>query len=633
MLMRRRELGSGVKGAVIAALFAVLWVFSPASITDRFNYAIIDTIASLRPPPDTDRVLVVDIDSESLAEIGGRRISRARFADLIETIGKSGASSIGLDLVLGEPCDPSDPDVQRLTRALRETPVSMGFLLSDKTGGAPPAANTMVLERSLEVPDLWIANGADASCSVYLDAAAGNSTLSLTGGFDGRIRSVPVAVGIAGAGYASLPVDTLRLTLPPTAIFLLGNPNEIRLGDRHARIDRSGSLRPRFATSQQRSDRTVSAADVLNGAIESDVFSDRIVFIGSSAPELGGLRPVPGDPLMPSVQIHADAVASIVTGSSLYVPGWAKAATLFVAIALGVVMAFYCSTVRPIAVPAVVVLLIAIWLATCAFLFHVFNIIVWPTLPLVTVIAGSVAGAAFEYSAVRAAETLIRNRFEQRMPAALVSKLVNEPDLLKLRGERRLATSLISDLEDFSGFSERTTPEQLIDILDRYFAGLTRIIIAHGGMVDKTTGDGVHAIFNAPLELERHADAALDCATQIISFSESFRKTSPAIDHGLGRTRIGIESGEVVLGDVGDTDRVDYAAFGSSINMAARLEQANKMFKTSILVGERARSLMPERDLIDLGETELRGIGAMHVFTPSNGQKRPPSPDQSPTLA
>ena len=633
MLMRRRELGSGIKGAVVAILVAVLWVFAPASLTDRFNHTISDAIESLAAPPDTDRVLVVDIDSPSLEELGGLRISRARFAELIEKIGESGASAIGLDLILGEPCDPSDPDVQRLTRALGETPVSMGFLMSERTGAAPPAANTMVLERSIELPDLWIANGAETSCDVYLDAASGNSTLSLTGGFDGRIRSAPVAVGIAGAGYASLPVDTLRLTLPPTAIFLLGNPNEIRLGDHHARIDRSGSMRLRFATRKQRSDRTISASDVMSGAVGRDEIGDRIVFVGSSAPELGGLRPVPGDPLMPSVQIHADAVTSIITGSSPYAPDWAKAATLLVAIALGVVTAFYCSTVRPVVVPVVVVLLVGIWLAACAFLFHAFNIVLPPSLPLATVIAGSVAGAAFEYSAVRAAEKLIRNRFEQRLPAALVSKLVNEPDLLKLRGERRLATSLISDLEDFSGFSERTTPDQLIDILDRYFAGLTRIIIANGGMVDKTTGDGVHAIFNAPLDLEGHAQAALDCALQIIRFSEQFRRSSPTADYRLGRTRIGIEAGEVVLGDVGDADRVDYAAFGSSINMAARLEQANKTFNTSILVGQTARSLMPERILIDLGETELRGIGVMHVFTPSDAEKRPPSPDHSPTAA
>ena len=137
-------------------------------------------------------------------------------------------------------------------------------------------------------------------------------------------------------------------------------------------------------------------------------------------------------------------------------------------------------------------------------------------------------------------------------------------------------------------------------------------------MVDRTIGDGIHALFNAPVDLENHAQAALACAQDILDFTEYFRHLPTVAPYDLGRTRIGIETGNVVLGDVGASGKVDYTAFGSAINIASRLQDANKRMGTSILIGEKASSYIKNVDLVDLGAIEIRGIGMMHAFTPKS---------------
>lgn len=164
---------------------------------------------------------------------------------------------------------------------------------------------------------------------------------------------------------------------------------------------------------------------------------------------------------------------------------------------------------------------------------------------------------------------------------------------MKLQGERRIITALFTDIEGFTAMTERLQPEALIDVLDAYFADVSAIVIRHGGMIDKIVGDAVHAFFNAPFDLDDHPAKALDCAFEIVAFTEVFRTRPEIASHALGRTRIGIETGPVVLGDVGRGSKLDYTAHGSAVNTAARLEALNARFSTAICSGPNAGPWRP----------------------------------------
>jgi adenylate cyclase len=164
--------------------------------------------------------------------------------------------------------------------------------------------------------------------------------------------------------------------------------------------------------------------------------------------------------------------------------------------------------------------------------------------------------------------------------------------------------------------TERAAPQDLVAFLDAYLDALTRVVLAHGGTVEKIVGDAVHAVFNAPLDLPDHPRRARDCALALLRAAEAARASPLGQRLGAGRTRIGIETGRAVVGDVGGAGRLDYTAHGDVMNTAARLERANKTLGTSVLIGPAAASRIGTDELRPLGQLELRGrSGALDVYT------------------
>jgi adenylate cyclase len=215
------------------------------------------------------------------------------------------------------------------------------------------------------------------------------------------------------------------------------------------------------------------------------------------------------------------------------------------------------------------------------------------------------AGAV--YSLTRRREAFVRRRLEQHLAPAVVRSIVERPDLGKLDGERREVTALFTDIEGFTATTHRVSPEELVATLDQYFEGVSEIVITHGGMIDKIVGDGVHALFNAPFDLEDHPQRAVECAIAIQAWSDGFRSRAPAATIELGRTRIGIETGPVVVGDVGIRSKLDYTAHGDAVNMAARLEASNKELGSAICIGPGAAARCDAPLLRPLGQLAVRG--------------------------
>jgi adenylate cyclase len=186
-----------------------------------------------------------------------------------------------------------------------------------------------------------------------------------------------------------------------------------------------------------------------------------------------------------------------------------------------------------------------------------------------------------------------------------------------MAGEERQVTALFTDIEGFSTLAGRVKPQELVALLNIYFAEVNKMVADHGGMVDKVVGDAVHAFFNAPEDLDDHVNKAIDCALAISQLTEEMRQRPQFKAKDFGRTRLGIETGTAVLGEVGLSGKLDYTAHGNSINLAARLQDANKFLGTTICVGPAANAAS-HRPLRALGEHEIRGFGTMELFTPDD---------------
>jgi hypothetical protein len=177
-----------------------------------------------------------------------------------------------------------------------------------------------------------------------------------------------------------------------------------------------------------------------------------------------------------------------------------------------------------------------------------------------------------------------------------VKRIAENPGLLKLTGKKREITALFTDIENFTAMTHRAGPEQLVAVLDEYIEGMAAIVMKHGGMVDKIVGDSVHAFFNAPLDLDDHPQRAIDCAEEMRIWARAFQSRPGPSEIGFGRTRIGIETGDAIVGDIGIKSKLDYTAHGDSINSAARLEALNKRYGWILLVDKPGSDSFSEYD-------------------------------------
>ncbi|RPI70989.1 MAG: adenylate/guanylate cyclase domain-containing protein, partial [Ignavibacteriales bacterium] len=180
----------------------------------------------------------------------------------------------------------------------------------------------------------------------------------------------------------------------------------------------------------------------------------------------------------------------------------------------------------------------------------------------------------------------IKNAFARYVPDKVVENLIENPELLKLGGEERELTILFTDIADFTSFSETMSPSGLVSLLNEYLTEMSRIIITKEGTIDKYIGDAILAEFGAPIMIDKHADAAVESAIlmqkKLIELNILWKdKGYPLIS-----TRIGINTGNVIIGNMGSEQVFDYTAIGDPVNLSARLESANKFYKTNILISE-----------------------------------------------
>jgi adenylate cyclase len=241
-----------------------------------------------------------------------------------------------------------------------------------------------------------------------------------------------------------------------------------------------------------------------------------------------------------------------------------------------------------------------------------------PLFPMAATASIYGASALMAYAQTRQRARQTRAMFSQYVPAAVVSRLVAEPELLRLGGEAREVTLLFTDLAGFTTLSEQLSAEQTVELLGLYFGAMAPIVHAGGGTIDKYIGDALMAFWGAPLDDVHHAEHAVRAA---IAMQEAMGKLCDELERrGLPRIamRIGVHSGRVVVGNVGSAERFSYTAIGDAVNLAARLEGANKAFGTGILLSDVTAAQLPASiGLRALDVVKVKGKSqAVRVYTP-----------------
>lgn len=612
-MVRHAQVLPLVTGLALSLLFALLIHFAPLPGIAPIRETVFDALIQVGPEPVAPDVVVVDIDDASDGA-GDAAWSRTKTAAMVERLAAAGAAVVAFDLVFSAFCEPGTEGNAELATAMAKVPVVLGFLLNDHNEGSPSPLPPVAIRQPVATPDLWFAASAEKSCVLFEANAASAGVASLAGDADARIRVAPAVVVVADAPYPALAIEALRVgTGSPVAIFG-GDPPIFRLGSFSIPVDGGANLRLRPTDSAVWSGRTIPAATVLAGEADARL-KDAIVFVGSSQPEMGGLRATATSPLQPSVQIHADIATALLARIVPFRDNRASLLEAGVAAVAGTLVTLLALWLRPAIVFPIAAGLAAAWVGVVGGMYWSNANLLDPLYPPAAVLIVFAVTSIVRYAATLRAEENLRRRFGQHLPPALVTRFVENPSLLKLEGEERMVTALFTDIEGFTATTKVAGPRELIAMLDGYLGGITHIVTSHGGVVDKFVGDAVHAFFNAPLDLDGHADKAIAAAIEITAFGEAFRAKPENARLNFGRTRIGIESGLAVVGDVGSGEKIDYTAHGNAVNLASRLEAANKELGTAICVGPGAKAAATVT-LTSLGEIDVRGFGRLEVFSP-----------------
>ena len=581
-------------------------------------------------------VVVVDIDRRSLDALGPWPWPRETMARLVEAVASGKPSVIGIDILFTQPDNRSPaalarqlgsltgkPDIsalatdlpdgdKQLAAVIRSVPVVLGFVLDADKDNAVPGVPVLA-RRPIVLDEIWRTTGGIGPMTPLVEATKGLGALSLPGDADGKIRRVPLLVGAGDTTRPGFALEAVRLFQRSPSYSVDSGPQRIIVGDIEVPLPSDGLLRLVRADASKNEARTISAADIVNTATERARLAGAIVLVGGSAPELGGLRETPNDSLAPSVEIQADAVRQIFARRAPQAVPIGFALTLV----MGLIAIVAASALSPVLGALVgLAALAAIWSgAIVASL--VGDRLIDPVMPSIGGLFVFMTSSVSSYALVSRREAHIRSRFEQHLAPAVVKRIAENPGLLKLSGEKREITALFTDIENFTAMTHRAGPEQLVSVLDEYIEGMAAIVMKHGGMVDKIVGDSVHAFFNAPLDLSNHPQHAITCAQEMRIWAKGFQCRTGPSQIGFGRTRIGIETGVAIVGDIGIRSKLDYTAHGDSINSAARLEALNKRYGSTICVGPFAASQCTSTPFRPLGVTSLRGLDVpVEVFEP-----------------
>lgn len=315
----------------------------------------------------------------------------------------------------------------------------------------------------------------------------------------------------------------------------------------------------------------------------------RVCLVGSTATGAADFVPTPIEVRMPGVVVHANIFSTIVSGA--FVTEAPAAANVGAILLAGALMSLLAAKLPVFRAGVAAVLLAGAFAAGNIVAFVALNCWLVLIAPLGAIVAALLAVTAYREATEERAKRHIRGLFAHALSPALVDRLIEDPSLARLGGERRVLSCFFSDLKSFTALSEHLGEQDTVRLLNRYFDRMTEVIqVRYGGYLNKFLGDGILGFFGAPVVQEDHARralaAALACQEEVALLNESL-----ADELGQAVTlacRIGISTGPVIVGNCGSTQRMDYTAIGDCVNLASRLESANKQFGTGVLVDDRA---------------------------------------------
>jgi adenylate cyclase len=577
--------------------------FEAKSFDIRYSTKIKKLEAS-RDGQSIDDIVIIDIDNRSLNQFGRfQQWPRDYYTTVIKFVSESGAVVIGIDvLFMEQDIDRvADTLLVQVTRQAGNVCHSLSFSKAEPGAflykmEAPPAeldtsGNSYLFSNDI-ISHFPSADRFDGKFFRLYNAARKLGFVNFQPDDDSVIRKMPLFMNFARELYPSLAmamilylydVQNNEIEINPGKFIRIGLSADSSMDQITIPIDNQGQMLINYQGSFQ-TFRYVSFYDAWANRVPAEFFKGKVVLIGASAAGLYDLRPVPFQNAFPGVEIHANMVHNILTQN--FIQKTPKSVTDLILILLCMIIGAIASFFRTrINVPVIFIISVGFIFFTF-FSFSNYNLWVENVRPIIGILFGQIAVLTYRFLDESKDKRKIKGMFQHYISATVVNELLKNPGMLKLGGERKVATAFFTDIKNFTTVSETLEPEKLVSVLNDYLSAMTDIILRYEGYLDKYEGDAIVSIFGIPVEQPDHAEracnAALDMRKELAILRQMWkREGKPAFE-----TRIGINSGPMIAGNIGGKNRFDYTAIGDSVNLASRLEGANKMYGTIIIISE-----------------------------------------------
>ncbi|MDH2917721.1 MAG: adenylate/guanylate cyclase domain-containing protein [Sideroxydans sp.] len=650
------------KHAVLIALgllLALLFVGNAAhfyrlSFVDRLSAVLYDYQLRLTMPRMLDeRIVILDINEKSLQEEGRWPWSRDRLAVLMDQLfNHYGIVQVGFDVVFAEPDNSSGLQVLEglaaaqlktdsayqavfnqlkpqleydnlFAEKIKNRQVVLGYYFTSQqdkylSGALPAPVLTQGALRSKPTGmSLW--NGYGANLPQLQAAAMRAGHFNPRIDTDGVVRRVPMLVEYEGAYYASLSLAMVQSLLgdAPVKLGFAEGKNQdyaglewLELGDGAQSLkipvdQEVAALIP--YRGKQGSFRYVSIADVLHGRVDVAQLKNKIVLVGTTAPGLMDMRSTPVSEVYAGVEIHANMIAGMLDQNLKQQPAYMLGAEVLWLILLGLSLSVLLPWLSPVR---------AILVAIAAFALSLgLGMVAWQYGDLVMPIANSLVMIAvifalnmsFGYLVESRTKRQITNLFGQYVPSELVDEMSKNPASVSMLGESREMSILFSDVRGFTSISEGLEPQELSLLMNEFLSPLSRVVYKHRGTIDKYMGDCIMAFWGAPLSDAQHARNAITAGLEMQAKLDELRPQFIARGWPEIKVGVGVNTGQVSVGNMGSDVRVAYTVMGDEVNLASRLEGITKQYGVGFIVGENTRHAASEFVYRELDHVRVKG--------------------------
>ncbi|MDI6757405.1 MAG: adenylate/guanylate cyclase domain-containing protein [Endomicrobiia bacterium] len=570
---KKKKISFIIAGAVLAAV-SLLWL---AGLFTALDNSWSDFKFILRGPLSPDKnIIIVAIDEHAIKMLGRWPWPRRTHARLIERLTRAGAKAIIFDVLFTEPdrLDPAgDAELTAAARKSRRTILGGMFQFKDRAA----EAYLVPVGETVRSPRVGFVN-------IFPE-------------LDGKCRKVPLFIEYRGAPLPSLALRGLEIYYQKSA-------DEI-VSERRLALDDYGELTLNYRGGFERFE-YISFYDVVSGKSPRSAFKGKIVLVGGTAAALFDLKATPYSPVFPGVEIHANAISNVINSNFLHPVSWLWA--FLAAALLCAAGGYFMTTMSAWKGSMVAASMIFGYLGLSYAMFlgeRYFNY----TAPAVAGLFCYVGILLYRFFTEEKEKKYIKKTFSHYLSPHVMEDILNNPASLKLGGQKQTLSVLFSDIRGFTTMSENLKAEEVVALLNEYLTEMVKVVFKHDGTLDKFMGDAVMAFWGAPIPQNDHAVRAVSCARDMIinlrKLQEKWLVEGKTSTINIG---IGVNTGEMVVGNMGSYERMDYTVIGDNVNLGARLEGLNKDYATEVIISEFTYAVV--RDIFKtkyLDEVKVKG--------------------------